>query len=196
MTLRAELQRTAIPDEGAVSRSAARPLTALWLLAAAAIVVGVFFRFYHVDQKPIWDDEVVTWLHFLGVSEREVVGAAPNFRHVSDLREVLHPTIALRPVSDVVAVLLAEDQQHPPIYYVIAHAWVSLFGDSVQAVRLLSAVIGLLAIPCMYWLCIELFEVFSCGINRRGAYCTFACRRSVFPRSARVQLMAGLHFDC
>jgi uncharacterized membrane protein len=142
---------------------ARRSLTTLWLLAAAAIVVGVFFRFYHVDQKPIWDDEVVTWMHFLGVSEREVVGAAPNFRHVSDLREALHPTTGPRPVSDVVTVLIAEDPQHSPIYYLIAHEWVSLFGDSVRAVRLLSALIGLLALPCMYWLCIELFESRAAG---------------------------------
>jgi uncharacterized membrane protein len=150
-------------DPSKAALPAARPLMALWLLAAAAIVVGVFFRFYHVDQKPIWDDEVITWMHFLGVSEREVVGAAPNFRHVSDLREALHPTTA-RPVSDVVTVMLAEDPQHPPIYYVIAHGWVSLFGDSVRAVRTLSVVIGLLEIPCMYWLCLELFESSAAGL--------------------------------
>src|SRR5579863_8554307 len=153
-----------MPDVSVATPPAARPLWALWLLAAAAIAVGAFFRFYHVEQKPLWDDEVVTWMHFLGVSEREVVEAAPNFRHVSDLREVLHPSTALRPVSDVVAVLLAEDQQHPPVYYLIARGWVSLFGDSVRAVRLLSAVIGLLAIPCMYWLCIELFESHAAGL--------------------------------
>jgi uncharacterized membrane protein len=170
VTLGAELQQPAIPnsapmpDPSKVAPPAARPLMALWLLAAAAIMVGVFFRFYHVDQKPIWDDEVITWMHFLGVSEREVVGAAPNFRHVSDLREALHPTTARRPVSDVVTVMLAEDPQHPPIYYVIAHGWVSLFGDSVRAVRTLSVVIGLLAIPCMYWLCVELFESSAAGL--------------------------------
>ena len=170
MTLGAELHQPATPSSAPMpgpcvaTPPAVRPLTALWLLAAAAIVVGVFFRFYHVDQKPIWDDEVVTWMHFLGVSEREVVGAAPNFRHVSDLQEVLHPTTARRPVSDVVTVLLAEDPHHPPIYYMIAHGWVSLFGDSVRAVRLLSAVIGLLAIPFMYWLCVELFELSAAGL--------------------------------
>jgi uncharacterized membrane protein len=152
-----------MPNPSIATPPAPRPLTTLWLLAVAAIVLGVFFRFYHVDQKPLWDDEVVTWMHFLGVSEREVVGAAPNFRHVSDLREALHPTTGPRPVSDVVTVLLAEDPQHPPIYYLIAHEWVSLFGDSVRAVRLLSAVIGLVAIPCMYWLCMEIFESSAAG---------------------------------
>jgi uncharacterized membrane protein len=171
VTLGAALQQPAIPtsapmpDPSKAAPPAVRRSTALWLLAVAAIVIGIFFRFYHVDQKPIWDDEVVTWMHFLGVSEREVVEAAPNFRHVSDLRDAaLHPTTAPRPVSDVVTVLASEDQQHPPIYYLIAHGWASLFGDSVWAVRLLSAVIGLLAIPCMYWLCIELFESPSAGL--------------------------------
>ena len=155
-------------DASTATRSAARRLTAVWLLAAMAVVLGVFFRIYHVDQKPIWDDEVVTWMHFLGVSERELVEAAPNIRHISDLREVLHPTSVRRPVSDVVTVLLEEDQQHPPIYYMIAHEWVSLFGDLVRAVRLLSAVIGLLAIPCMYWLCIELFGSPAAGLIGAG----------------------------
>jgi uncharacterized membrane protein len=153
-----------MPDPGIATPRAAWPLKALRLLAVAAIVAGVFFRFYQVDQKPIWDDDVDTWMHFLGVSEREVVEAAPSFKHVSDLQEVLHPTGALRPVSDVVTVLAEEDQQHPPIYYLIAHGWVSLFGDSVRAVRLLSAAIGALAIPCMYWLCIELFQSSAAGL--------------------------------
>jgi uncharacterized membrane protein len=170
VTLGAGLQQPAIPnsapmpDPSKAAPPAARRLMALWFLAAAAIVAGVFFRFYHVDQKPIWDDEVITWMHFLGVSEREVVGAAPNFRHVSDLREALHPTTARRPVIDVVTVMLAEDPQHPPIYYVIAHGWVSLFGDSVRTVRTLSVVIGLLEVPCMYWLCVELFESSAAGL--------------------------------
>jgi uncharacterized membrane protein len=83
---------------------------------------------------------------------------------VSDLREALHPTTARRPVTDVVTVLLEEDPEHPPIYYMIAHGWVSWFGDSVRAVRLLSALIGLLAIPCMYWLCVELLESSVAGL--------------------------------
>ncbi len=156
-------------DASAAARPAARRLTAaVWLLAAMAVALGVFFRISHLDQKPIWDDEVVTWMHFLGVSERELVEAAPNMRHVSDLREVLHPTTVGRPVSYVIKVLLEEDQQHPPIYYMIAHEWVSLFDDSVRSVRLLSAMIGLLAIPCMYWLCIELFGSPAAGLIGAG----------------------------
>ena len=128
------------------------------MIALAAVVLGVFFRFYHIERKPLWDDEVITWTHVLGVSEQEVVSAAPGFRHVSDLREVLHPAAVSRPISAVTGVLMAEDPQHPPLYYIIAHEWTRLFGTSLRALRLLSALFGVLAIPCAYWLCLELFE--------------------------------------
>lgn len=140
-------------------------MPAAWrLIAVAAIVSGIFFRFYHIDRKPLWDDEAITWMHVLGVSEGEVVAAAPGFRHVSDLQQVLHPAVIRRPISSVIGVLKAEDPQHPPIYYIIAHEWTLLFGTSIPAVRLLSALIGLLAVPCAYWLCFELFESSACAL--------------------------------
>ena len=36
--------------------------------------------------------------------------------------------------------------------------WVNLFGNSIAVIRSLSVVFGLLALPCIYWLCLELFE--------------------------------------
>lgn len=128
------------------------------MIAIAAVVLGIFFRFYHIERKPLWDDEAITWTHILGVSEQEVVSAAPGFRHVADVREVLHPAVVSRPISAVTGALMAEDPQHPPLYYIIAHEWTRVFGTSLLAVRLLSALFGVLAIPCAYWLCFELFE--------------------------------------
>lgn len=40
----------------------------------------------------------------------------------------------------------------------MAKIWVQWFGDSEAAIRSLSAVISLLAFPCIYWLCLELFN--------------------------------------
>jgi uncharacterized membrane protein len=138
------------------AQTAANPQL-LKLLVGAMIFCGVFLRFYHVDHKAFWDDEVVTWMHIQGVYESEVVTQGANFHRAADLRAVLHPVSGLRPISAVIGSLRAEDPQHPPLYYQIAHLWVSLFGDSVAAVRTLSAIFGVLAIPCMYWLCVELF---------------------------------------
>jgi mannosyltransferase len=48
--------------------------------------------------------------------------------------------------------LLAELSQsvHPPLYFVILHYWVALFGDSEFSVRLPSVVFGVLALPMIY----------------------------------------------
>lgn len=55
--------------------------------------------------------------------------------------------------------LAKQDSQHPPLYYIIARLWMEIFGNSVTAIRSLSACISLLAFPCVYWLCRELFNV-------------------------------------
>ena len=47
---------------------------------------------------------------------------------------------------------------HPPFYYFILHYWMSVFGDSEFAVRLLSALFGLLAIPIIYLVGRQLFD--------------------------------------
>ncbi len=47
---------------------------------------------------------------------------------------------------------------HPPLYYVLLHYWITVFGTSESAVRLLSALFGVLAIPMIYVLGRQLFN--------------------------------------
>src|SRR5207245_3044149 len=39
------------------------------------------------------------------------------------------------------------DESGPPLYYLILHLWIALFGDGIVAVRLLSILFGLLLVP-------------------------------------------------
>ncbi len=39
---------------------------------------------------------------------------------------------------------------HPPLYYLLLHLWIGLFGSSVVAVRLLSVLIGTATVPLLY----------------------------------------------
>jgi 4-amino-4-deoxy-L-arabinose transferase-like glycosyltransferase len=39
---------------------------------------------------------------------------------------------------------------HPPLYYMLLHLWIGLFGSSVVAVRLLSVLIGVATVPVLY----------------------------------------------
>jgi uncharacterized membrane protein len=131
-----------------------------WLRVVIALVIalGIFFRFYHLDRKVLWEDEVYATVHMMGYTEGEIVQASPKFTAASDLQKYFAPP-KLRPgdITDVIGSIAREDPQHPPPYYVLGHLWVERFGSSVSAMRSLSALCGLLVLPCMYFLCIELF---------------------------------------
>lgn len=47
-------------------------------------------------------------------------------------------------------VLITSRDVHPPLYYIILHYWIDLFGDSEVSSRFLSAAFGILAIFVMY----------------------------------------------
>ncbi|MFD1586673.1 glycosyltransferase family 39 protein [Halorientalis brevis] len=57
---------------------------------------------------------------------------------------------------------------HPPLYYLLLDIWTSLVGVSEPAVRLLSALFGIAAIPLLYALGAELYDrqvgVFAAGV--------------------------------
>lgn len=126
-----------------------------WIVSI--LVIGIFFRFFHLDRKVYWYDEVFTSLRIVGYTEAEVVRQVSirDTVSVADLQQYQHDSA--RNLSDTIKSLATEDFQHPPIYYAIAHFWVKLFGDSIAVIRSLSALISLLVFPCIYWLCRELF---------------------------------------
>ncbi len=53
---------------------------------------------------------------------------------------------------------VARADVHPPLYYFILHYWMMIFGTSESAVRLLSALFGILAIPMIYVVGRQLFN--------------------------------------
>jgi mannosyltransferase len=80
-----------------------------------------------------------------------VAGVALRLDPRSDLwlDEALSVNIASLPVGDLLD-QLAHDG-HPPLYYLLLHAWMEVFGSSDLAVRLLSGVFGLATIPLCWF---------------------------------------------
>ncbi|PAX49806.1 glycosyltransferase family 39 protein [Brunnivagina elsteri] len=137
-----------------------------WLryFIVVVLVLSVFFRFVNLDRKVFWHDETYTMLRLSGYTTNEVKSQVFNSRIISPESLFRYQNInSERDLSDTIRSLAMEDPQHPPLYYIIARVWVQVFGqtfaNSVIAVRSLSAVISLLVIPAMYWLCWELFKV-------------------------------------
>lgn len=122
------------------------------------LILGVFFRFYHLDYKIYWLDETFTALRVSGYSAPELAEVIPKNQilTIQDIQGYYHPSPD-RPFSDV-AQALANNAEHAPLYFVILRFWREWFGSSVAVTRSLSALISLLVFPGVYWLCLELFE--------------------------------------
>ena len=65
------------------------------------------------------------------------------------LDEALSTNIAGLPLGDIADAL--EHDGHPPLYYLLLHGWMSVFGDTDTAVRALSGVFGVACLP-LAWL--------------------------------------------
>lgn len=132
-----------------------------WLKSLIIILVclGLFFRFANLDGKIYWYDETHTSLRVSGYTEAEAVQSLSTNQIVSiqDLHQYQRPNPE-RGVTDIVKHFASEDAQHPPLFYLLMRFWMQWFGSSIAAARSLSALVSLLAFPCIYWLCLELYK--------------------------------------
>lgn len=123
------------------------------------LVLGVFFRFYHLDYKVYWLDETYTSLRVSGYTREEFVEqvVTGNVVGVETLQHYQYPTVE-KDLTDTLKSIAVEDPHNAPLYFVLARIWLQGFGNSITVIRSLSAVISLLAFPCLWWLCRELFQ--------------------------------------
>jgi uncharacterized membrane protein len=125
------------------------------------LLIGIFFRFANIDKKTYWIDETDTSLRISGNTNQEVIQEVFDGRTIS-VTELLQNYQQINPDKSSTDTFksLSEDV-HPPLYFMLGRFWVQLFGDSVTSVtatRSFSVFLSLLVFPCLYWLCLELFE--------------------------------------
>lgn len=137
------------------------PSLGKWMrvLMIVILVLGIFFRFANLEKKVYWLDEGYTSLRISGYTESEFIQEFGDgqIKEIKSLQKYQRIT-AEKTVFDTVKGLAIEESQLTPLYFVAVRFWVQLFGDSIAVTRSLSAVFSVLALPCMYWLCLELFE--------------------------------------
>lgn len=135
-----------------------RKITPWKLFIIAILVLGIFLRFVNIDRKVYWHDEALTSLRISGYTRTEVSQQVFNGNDIGieNLQKYLHPNLE-KNFNDTLHAL-AINAEHPPLYYMIARFWVNCFGSSVAEIRSLSVLFSLLVLPCIYWLCCELFQ--------------------------------------
>ncbi|HEY9601116.1 MAG TPA: glycosyltransferase family 39 protein [Allocoleopsis sp.] len=135
------------------------PPTGLRFCILILLLLGIFFRFVNLDRKPYWFDETFTSLRVAGYTEAQMRQQILNGQVISIQELKRYQSLeADSSLSDTIVSLAKEEPQFPPLYFVLVRFWVQWFGNSVMVTRSVSAVISLLAFPCIYWLCLELFK--------------------------------------
>lgn len=123
------------------------------ILLLSCTLLGCWLRFLNLTAKPPWTDEFATMVFSLGNSYDSVL-----LNQILSIEGLLQP-LKLNPdatIFDVISLLLHEDN-HPPLYFVLAHWWMKLFPSngeyiSIWAARSLPALFGGLSIPASYFL--------------------------------------------
>lgn len=113
--------------------------------------IGAILRFTQLTAKPPWTDEFATMVFSLGNHFQSV--PLNRLISVADLLQPLQINAQASP-ADVVSLVLTEDN-HPPLYFVLAHLWQNFWDAGSQYLdlglaRSLAAGFGVLAIPAMY----------------------------------------------
>ena len=121
-------------------------ITIIWLrfLIIFVLVIGICFRFGNLDKKFYWGDETYTSLWMSGHTLQEVRESLfqGNIIGVEDLQKYqsLNPDKGLK---YTIAALVKDGAVHPPLYYAMLRLWLGVVGDSIAAIRSLSALMSL-----------------------------------------------------
>jgi uncharacterized membrane protein len=123
-----------------------------YLGLAGIIALGAALRFWHLDFKPLWMDEVITALFSSGGSYQDV-----PLEEVFPL-SALNQIFTLRPevTCSQIAQTVSTQSVHPPLFFCLMHRWLSWINptthDLVWQLRALPALIGVGAIAALYCL--------------------------------------------
>jgi uncharacterized membrane protein len=133
----------------------------------ACVVLGVHLRLASLSHRFYWHDEAYTSLRASGHTANEAIAdlftALPI--SVAAVQRYQQPSPDKTPLNTVRS-LASEEPQHSPLYFLVCHLWIRWFGSSIESTRSLSLLFSLLALPALYWLCLELFSVHRRHVSR------------------------------
>jgi uncharacterized membrane protein len=130
------------------------------------VVLGAFLRFYQLDFKPLWLDEVITALFSFGRSYDQVpVEAIFSFDQLSQIFS-LNAQTSCQQIADH----LNTQSTHPPVFFCLMNQWMKALDPFpiswIWKLRSLPALLGVFSIIAVYFLN---RIAFSPGVGLLGA---------------------------
>ncbi|MCZ8120552.1 MAG: glycosyltransferase family 39 protein [Microcystis sp. LE18-22.4A] len=128
------------------------------LLIIVILSLSIFLRFFELSQKPYTTDDVRTLLSSSGYTYQELISQSFNGQilTVKDLNK--YQDFASEKTNKDTIYALTQQDVSPPLYFILFRYWMKFWGNSVLVTRSFSVLIGLLLLPVVYWLSLELFS--------------------------------------
>ncbi|MBE9077891.1 glycosyltransferase family 39 protein [Romeria aff. gracilis LEGE 07310] len=117
-------------------------------LLAGVLLLAIALRFWHLDAKPLWIDELYTAFYSLGKNPAEV-----PFGELQPLA-AYRTLLSLPPDSTVWSAARAVTlySNHPPLFFMLMWGWIKAVGASVYGLRSLAAGCGVATVLAGFFL--------------------------------------------
>lgn len=125
----------------------------------AIIIIGTLLKFYHLDSKIFWDDEIATIKHSSGISLSSYDKLVPvnEIKNISYYDSLLHLNSQPYTIQSQIAGILS-DTHLTPAHYVFLTFWHRVVGDDDMDYRLFSVFIFVVSLPFMFLLSKSLYK--------------------------------------
>lgn len=118
------------------------------------LTIGILFRFVNIEPKPYWGDEADSLSWISGRTDFKEIAFQGQAMSASEVLRYQNPY----PGTNLMDTYRSIYYEHAPLYYLLARLWIESFHSNLMTARSLALVISLLVFPCIYWLCLELFQ--------------------------------------
>ena len=132
------------------------------LLIIGLILVGIYARCANLSEKVYTVDEVRGLMRASGYAESALVESLYTGEIITASRLQQYQTPSVESSLGDALGAFTNNPEHPPLYYLLMRFCLQLFHVPVSA-RWLAVGFGLLVLPAIYWLCLELFESAAVG---------------------------------
>ncbi|MEA5552638.1 glycosyltransferase family 39 protein [Anabaena cylindrica UHCC 0172] len=115
-----------------------------------AIAIGTILRFWHLDLKPLWLDEIITAIFSLGKNYRDLpLDVLFPLNHIQEVF-AFQPGVSCPQIAEN----LASYSTHPPLFFCWMYSWLGFLQplgmDLVVKLRSLPALFGVATILAIY----------------------------------------------
>ena len=122
-------------------------------------LIGISFKFYHLDHKLFWIDEISTIQHTSGIPDKDYPAMVPvnEIKNIAFYKDMYH--LNKQPLSIASELKgLFNSRNLNPLHYLFLMVWYRIAGDEPTDFRLFGVFIFILTLPFLYLLSKTLFD--------------------------------------